>query len=42
MGPHGQNRIEHQHALLRPFCQAAVAWDRATQVVMQLLIDIHQ
>ena len=42
MGPHRKHCIEHQHALLRPFYQIAVVRDPASQVIVELLVDIHK
>ena len=42
VGTHGQNRIQKQHPLICPFCQAAVIRYITSAVVMELFINIHQ
>ena len=42
MRPHSQHGVQHQHALLRPFFQITVVWNIASQIIMQLLINIDK
>ena len=42
MCPHGQHGVQHQHALIRPLFKIPVIRNRAAEVVMQLLIDVHE
>ena len=42
MGTHGQHRVKHHDALLRPFDQISVVRYVTAQIVVQLLVDVHQ
>ena len=42
MGPDGQHRIQKQNPLSGPFFQITVVWDRTAQVIVKLLVNVHQ
>ena len=42
MRPYCQYRIQKQHSLLRPFGEASVIRDRASQIIVKLLINIDK
>ena len=42
MCPNRKNGIQQKHSLIRPFFQISVVGNTAAQIIMQLLIDIHQ
>ena len=42
MGAHSQDRVEKQYALLRPWCKIPVVRNRASEIAVQLLIDVDQ
>ena len=42
MRPYRQHGIEQEHPLLRPFLQIAIVRDVASQIVLQLLIDVDK
>ena len=42
MRPYRQNSIQQQYALLRPFFQIAIVRNAASQIVLQLLIDVDK
>ncbi len=42
MGAHCQDSVQHENSLLRPLCKTSVIRDRTAQIIMELLINIHE